>query len=214
MEEPGADLSHGSPLAMEWSGEGRRSAPALQKSQMKKSLQVMKFGGTSVGDASCITRAAKIIVNAAKEFRCVAVVSAMSGVTNRLIEAANHARAGNAREAAAILESLCKQHETALSSLVQHEEERQPIRQKLQEVLSEGRRLCEGTALLRELTARTLDAVSSLGERISAPLVAASAKGAGAASEATDASELIVNYAFHGGCEPLYEVYRGNSKNR
>src|SRR2546429_9190993 len=98
MEEPGADLSHGSPLAMEWSGEGRRSAPALQKSQMKKSLQVMKFGGTSVGDASCITRAAKIIVNAAKEFRCVAVVSAMSGVTNRLIEAANHARAGRSEE--------------------------------------------------------------------------------------------------------------------
>jgi bifunctional aspartokinase / homoserine dehydrogenase 1 len=214
MEEHGADLSHGSPLAMEWSGEGRRSAPALQKSEMKKSLQVMKFGGTSVGDASCITRAAKIIVNAAKEFRCVAVVSAMSGVTNRLIEAANHARAGNAREAAAILESLCKQHETALGSLVQHEEERQPIRQKLQEVLSEGRRLCEGTALLRELTARTLDAVSSLGERLSAPLVAAAVKGAGAASEAIEASELIVTDAFHGGAEPQMEATREKSQKR
>src|SRR5215472_12714042 len=154
---------------------------------MKKRLQVMKFGGTSVGDASCITRAAKIIVNAAKEFRCVAVVSAMSGVTNRLIEAANLARTGNAGEAAAILESLCKQHETALSSLVQ-QEERQPIRQKLQEVLSEGRRLCEGTALLRELTPRTLDAVSSLGERLSAPLVAAAVKETGATSEAIEAA--------------------------
>src|SRR6266571_6589269 len=118
MEEPGADLSHGSPLAMEWSGEGRRSAPALQKSEMKKRLQVMKFGGTSVGDASCIARAANIIVNAAKEYRCVAVVSAMSGVTNRLIEAANHAEAGNVVEAAAILEALREQHEMALTSLI------------------------------------------------------------------------------------------------
>src|SRR5215472_10042224 len=110
---------------------------------MKKRLQVMKFGGTSVGDASCIARAAKIIVNAAKEYRCVAVVSAMSGVTNRLIEAANHARSGNAAEALAILEALRKQHETALTSLIQAEKERACIRGKLIEVLGEGRRLCE-----------------------------------------------------------------------
>lgn len=214
MEEPVADLSQGSPSPMEWSREGGSSAPALKKSDMKKRLQVMKFGGTSVGDASCITRAANIIVNAAKEFRCVAVVSAMSGVTNRLIEAANHARAGNAGEAAAILESLCKQHETALSSLVQQEEERQPIRKKLQEVLSEGRRLCEGTALLRELTPRTLDAVSSLGERLSAPLVAAAVKEAGAASEAIEASGLIVTDAFHGGAEPQMDATREKSQKR
>src|SRR5205085_7876324 len=69
---------------------------------MNKRLQVMKFGGTSVGDAACIARAAKIVVDAAREYRCVAVVSAMSGITNRLIEAANHARGGNAAEATAI----------------------------------------------------------------------------------------------------------------
>src|SRR5215467_1410028 len=124
---------------------------------MKKRLQVMKFGGTSVGDASCIARAAKITVDAAKEYRCVAVVSAMSGVTNRLIEAANHAQAGSAVEALAVLEALRKQHETALISLIPQEKERERFRGKLDGVLAEGRRLCEGTALLRELTPRTLD---------------------------------------------------------
>src|SRR5437764_14935629 len=89
----------------------------FERCEMKKRLQVMKFGGTSVGDASCIQRAAKIIVDAAKECRCVAVVSAMSGVTNRLIEAANQARTGKAAGAAAILEALRKQHESALMSL-------------------------------------------------------------------------------------------------
>ena len=181
---------------------------------MKKRLQVMKFGGTSVGDASCIARAAKIIVDATKEYRCVAVVSAMSGVTNRLIEAANQAPARNGTEALAILEGLRKQHETALFSLVRQEKERECIRQQLKEVLAEGKRLCEGTALLRELTPRTLDAVSSLGERLSAPLVAAAVKEAGAASEAIEATELVVTDAFHGGAEPQMELTREKSQAR
>lgn len=181
---------------------------------MKKQLQVMKFGGTSVGDASCIARAAKIIVDATKEYRCVAVVSAMSGVTNRLIEAANHARAGNAPEATAILEALLKQHEMALASLIPNEKERASVRAKLEEALTEGRRLCEGTALLRELTPRTLDAVSSLGERLSAPLLAAAVKEAGATSEAIEASQLIVTDAFHGGAEPQMDLTREKSQKR
>ncbi len=55
---------------------------------MSARVQVMKFGGTSVGNAECIARAAKIIAGGARDGGCVAVVSAMSGVTNRLIDAA------------------------------------------------------------------------------------------------------------------------------
>src|SRR5947208_3981162 len=181
---------------------------------MKARLQVMKFGGTSVGDASCIARAAQIIAQAAKEGGCVAVVSAMSGVTNRLIEAAKKAEAGDAREAAAVLDALRQQHETALTSLIQCEEERARIRQRMEEVLAEGRRLCEGTALLRELTPRTLDAISSLGERLSAPLVAAAVRALGLPSEAIEATELIVTDAFHGGAEPHMELTRKKSQAR
>src|SRR5216684_466846 len=144
--------------------------------EMKSWLQVMKFGGTSVGDADCIASTAQIIVNAARESGCVTVVSAMSGVTNRLIEAARKAQAGDADEAAAIVDALRRQHESALASLVPQEKERARISQRIEEVLAEGRRLCDGTALLRELTPRTLDAISSLGERLSAPLVAAAVR--------------------------------------
>jgi len=49
---------------------------------------------------------AQIIAKAAKECGCITVVSAMSGATNRLIEAAKKAQAGNADEAAAILDAL------------------------------------------------------------------------------------------------------------
>src|SRR5258708_29406902 len=122
---------------------------------MKPRLQVMKFGGTSVGDAACIARTAQIIAKAAKESGCVAVVSAMSGVTNRLIEAAKNAQAGNTGEAAAVVDVLRKQHEAALTSLIKREEERDRIRQRLEEGPAEGRRLCEGTTPLPEPTPTT-----------------------------------------------------------
>jgi len=181
---------------------------------MKPRLQVMKFGGTSVGDASCITRTAKIIARAAKENLCVVVVSAMSGVTNRLIEAAKTAQAGNAAEAEAIMDALRQQHETALSSLLPDEQKRARLRERMEQVLAEGRRLCEGTALLRELTPRTLDAISSLGERLSAPLVAAAVHELGVCSEAIEATELVVTDAFHGGAEPQMELTREKSQAR
>lgn len=181
---------------------------------MKPRLQVMKFGGTSVGDASCIARTAKIVVDAAKECRCVVVVSAMGGVTNRLIEAAKQAESGKAPEAVAILDALRQQHKAALTALISNETARAQVQRKMADVFGEGRRLCEGTALLRELTPRTLDSISSLGERLSAPLVAAAVKEAGAASEAIEATELIVTDAFHGGAEPQMEPTREKSQAR
>src|ERR1700719_4962636 len=181
---------------------------------MKARLQVMKFGGTSVGDAACIARTAQIIAKAAKESGCIAVVSAMSGVTNRLIEAAKKAQEGNPGEAAAVVDALRKQHEAALTTLIPHENERARIRRCLEEVLAEGRRLCEGTALLRELTPRTLDAISSLGERLSAPLVAAAVRELGLPGESVESSELIVTDDFHGGAEPQMELTHAKTQAR
>ena len=60
----------------------------------------MKFGGTSVGDAACIARAAQICAAAARESSVVVVVSAMSGVTNSLIEAATFSEAGESQKLA------------------------------------------------------------------------------------------------------------------
>ena len=105
---------------------------------MKTRLQVMKFGGTSVGDASCILRAAQIIAKAAKVNRCVAVVSAMSGVTNRLISAAKSAESGEAEEASGVLDALRGQHETALVNLLPREADRIPIRDQISRLLLKG----------------------------------------------------------------------------
>ena len=175
---------------------------------MTARLQVMKFGGTSVGDASCMARTAQILAQAARAGTCVAVVSAMSGVTNRLIEAAQRAGAGDKEQGTAVLESLRKQHTEVLKSLVREDSARKAIEEEMEEVLAEGSRLFDGTALLRELTPRTLDAISSLGERLSAPLVAGAVRELGLQSEAVDATEVIITDAFHGGAEPLMDRTR------
>ena len=176
------------------------------------SLQVMKFGGTSVGDANCIGRAAQIIAAGAREGACLAVVSAMSGVTNRLIAAAHRAESGEKSAGEEILNALHKQHDEALMKLVRDSNERSKIGGSIQEVLDHGRRLFAGTALLHELTPRALDAISSLGERLSAPLVAGAVSELGLRSEPVEATEVIVTDGFHGGAEPLMDRTRAASE--
>ena len=168
----------------------------------------MKFGGTSVGDAACIARAAQICAAAARESSVVVVVSAMSGVTNRLIEAATFSEAGESEKSSEQLAAIRRQHEMALEALIADAPTRKKLTQRIEDILGEAARLCEGTALLRELTPRTLDLVSSLGERLSAPIVSAMISAAGASSEPIEATELIVTDGFHGGAEPLIDLTR------
>jgi len=174
----------------------------------------MKFGGTSVGDAACIARVAQIVRDASRENPVVVVVSAMSGVTNRLVEAATRSKTGEHGEVASIFQALRKQHETAIGALVRGAEKRAQIAEGLEKIFAEGERLCQGTALLQELTPRTLDSISSLGERLSAPIVAGALEEIGAASEAVDATEVIVTDSFHGGADPLMDRTRERSQAR
>jgi bifunctional aspartokinase / homoserine dehydrogenase 1 len=181
---------------------------------MSSRLQVMKFGGTSVGDATCIARTAQIVAAAAKQNPCIVVVSAMSGVTNRLIEAAKKAATGDSNEGTSLIKMLREQHATAVESLIKDAEVRKCVMQKLDGVLGEAKRLCDGTGLLRELTPRTLDEVSSLGERLSAPIVAEAVKALGLRSESIEATELIVTDAYHGGAEPRMDLTRERAQAR
>lgn len=183
-------------------------------SHMKSKLQVMKFGGTSVGDGSCIRRSATIVANASKEFSIAVVVSAMSGVTNRLIDAAHQAKRGDRDAGKALADALRKQHFEALAALVPLEASQLEVKSRVEEILSEASRLYEGTALLRELTPRTLDSISSLGERLCAPVFSAALAAMGAASSPIEATELIVTDSFHGGAEPQALPTRERSQAR
>src|SRR5882757_9517365 len=151
-----------------------------------KKIRVMKFGGTSMGDAVCIRRAAEILAAAAHEGSVVAVVSAMGGVTNRLIKAAQTSEQGDQQTAATVTSELRAQHSAAISALVEDSSRRGLLTAETESIIQEVANLCRGTALLRELTPRTLDAISSAGERLSARLLAAALCQMGAPSTAVD----------------------------
>lgn len=174
----------------------------------------MKFGGTSVGDADCIRRAAEIVKSAVAERPVVVVVSAMSGVTNRLIAGARNAEAGEEENLRGLVAELHEQHDTAAKTLVSDTKRRAAIASGFASVFEELERLLRGTALLRELTPRALDAISGIGERLSAPLVAGAIAALGLRCEPVSATEIIVTDAHHGRAEPLMNRTRERAEAR
>ena len=152
-----------------------------------------------MGDASCIRKVVDIIRVAAAKDDIVVVVSAMAGVTNRLIQAAKQSEADNHAAATAIFKELRTQHNLAASALLDSPEE---LHGKIHELFQEGSGLCQDTRELCQLTTRASDSISSLGERLSAPLIAAALAEQGIASRAMDATELIVTDSHHGAADP------------
>lgn len=181
---------------------------SLPAQNAARPLRIMKFGGTSVGDAVCISRVVEIVKSALLESDLVVVVSAMAGVTNRLIEAAAQAEAGNSPQFAAIFEELRARHRTVLDSLIASVVERSRLSHHMRQCFEEGERLCRGTLLVRELTPRVRDAVSSLGERLTAPLVASALQQAGIRSDSIEATRLVVTDFAHGAADPRVELTR------
>jgi aspartokinase/homoserine dehydrogenase 1 len=177
-------------------------------------LRVVKFGGTSVGDASCIRKVAEIVRDAARESDLVVVVSAMSGVTNKLVEAAAHSEAGNREAVEMIFEELRERHRAVAGALIHAVSVRSRIQHEVEQIFQEGERLCHGTALLRELTLRARDSITSLGERLSAPIVAAALAECGVRSEAIEATELVVTDSCHGAADPLMDLTRQRCEER
>ena len=181
---------------------------------MGDNLQVMKFGGTSVGNAECISRAADIVSRASGEGSVVAVVSAMGGVTNRLMEAAKASALGDMDAGGNLAESLRQQHQEAIEILIGDGDKRAQLAAELKEIIDEVTGLCRGTALLRELTPRTLDAISSAGERLSARLLAGALRELGLNALAIEATELIVTDNHSGRAAPLMAETRARSAAR
>ncbi len=171
-------------------------------------LRIMKFGGTSVGDAACIRRVAEIVRSAACDSDLVVVVSAMGGVTNRLLEAAMRAEAGDRSSAAAIFVNIRSQHDAAVNSLIHSPDQRRAVLRKMEECYEQGERLYQRGDAQREFTLRDRDAISSLGERLSAPLVAGALMECGVRSQAVEATEIIVTDSCHGAADPCMDATR------
>lgn len=167
-------------------------------------LRVMKFGGTSVGDPDRMAATAKIIREHAAEGQLVVVVSAMQQVTASLLAAATAASGRETDTWQTIGEELRRRHSEVCETLVAAQE-RPQIQAQIDAELSTFKDFCVGFSLVRELTPRALDSLSSLGEVMSATLLAAVLRAGGLDAEAVDATELIVTDDGFGTASLLFE---------
>lgn len=156
---------------------------------------VMKFGGTSVESAAAIERVAAI-VNERRAQQPIVVVSAMGKTTNRLLEAAHLAVSGRRVEALDKVEALRLYHHAEADSY--------GAASLIDDHFNELAELVRGLAILGELTPRSIDAISSFGERISSRIVAL-ALGA----QHLDSRTVITTDERHTMAAPLYpETYQ------
>lgn len=176
-------------------------------------LIVMKFGGTSVGSVEALQNVVTIVRDAReKGQQLVVVVSAMSGVTNLLLEAATKAEAGDEAIAHRVRAEIARKHSEVTLHFLGQTKEREQVVARLDELLDELESLCHGIRVLGELTPRALDVIGGLGERLSVIQVAAILNRAGIPAQDVAATELIVTDRRFGSAVPLIEPTAVKSK--
>lgn len=157
------------------------------------STLVMKFGGTSVGSPSAIQQTASIIQKHKLVWdNLVVVVSAMSGITDKLIHSARLAADNDGGDASNIIGQIQNQHLEVVNALVSDPVEKQILLAVLQQRLDELSSYCQSIQVLGEVTPRGMDVISSLGERITAQVVATVLRSIGTPAQAVEASECII----------------------
>jgi len=168
---------------------------------------VMKFGGTSVESAAAIERVAGI-VKTRQERGPVVVVSAMGKTTNKLLAIASAAMAGSRAEYIRQLHDLRDFHSREARQVVPLDH-RAELDRTLDEHFQELTELVKGLAVLGELTPRSIDAISSYGERLSSYIVTLAFRHYGMAAEHVDSRRVILTDKRHTQAAPNFpETYR------
>lgn len=167
---------------------------------------VMKFGGTSVGSAERI-RALGDRVRERLARRPIVVVSALSRVTDTLVAGANLAL-GRDSDYETVIAELRERHRAAVRELVPKGAAQDRLLQHVDHAVDELWSLYTGVYNLAELTPRSLDAISGIGERLSFEIVAAALQAAGIPAQGVDARGVIVTDETFGRALPLLEDTR------
>jgi aspartate kinase len=163
---------------------------------------VMKFGGTSVGDAAAIERAARIVAERAA-LQPVVVVSAMTKMTDQLLAMGRAAGAGNRESALQLSRAARERHRATASELLGAGDS--TVHLQLEALFDALDELLRGVAAVGELTPRTTDYVLSFGERLSSRLVTAAFCVCGLPAALVDACQVMLTDASHTRAVPQLE---------
>jgi aspartate kinase len=132
----------------------------------------MKFGGTSVATGEKIQHVARLVAKHVDQGNgVVVVVSALDGVTDKLIEAAEQAKKGNRDYISEFKQEIFEQHLVATRKAIPNKRVRADFEQILKTTVDELEKVLTGIIYVGELTSKSKDYVLSFGERLSAPIV-------------------------------------------
>ena len=175
-------------------------------------MKVIKFGGTSVGSGEIIKKVIDIVKKELKTDPSIwVVVSAFSGVTEKLIQIAKLAEK-NDPEFHTLLNELISRHIDTIKYLFSPQT-CDSIIEKAYKDLKDLKSLINGVSLLRELSKRSLDLVMSFGERLSAFIISEYAREAGEDSKFLDTRDLIVSDDNFGFARVKLAITSDNLKN-
>lgn len=168
---------------------------------------VMKFGGSSVESAAAIERVAGI-VKARLDRRPAVVVSAMGKTTNKLLALASAAIHGKRAEYIAMLHDMRDFHSREARQVVPLAD-RAELDRTLDDHFQELTELVKGLAVLGELTPRSIDAISSYGERLSSYIVTLAFRHFGMGAVHLDSRQVVVTDHRHTQAAPNFpETYK------
>jgi len=162
---------------------------------------LLKFGGTSVGDAEAIARTGRIVSTRMEE-GAVVVVSALAGVTNGLIAIAEQAAKGHLIGALGAVEALRTRHMEQATILLGEGVRGTETIAELSAMADELAHLAEALATLGDLTPRSLDAISAFGEKMSSLLCVAAFQEQGIPAVHVDACTVMITDATFNRAEP------------
>ncbi|MDO4931472.1 MAG: bifunctional aspartate kinase/homoserine dehydrogenase I [Prevotellaceae bacterium] len=140
-------------------------------------MKVLKFGGTSVGSVESILSLRNIVMNEAKEQSVIVVVSALGGITDKLIETSRLALAGDERYRNEF-DAIVDRHHKMIDTIITDTKDRERLFNKVDSLLEQLRSIYFGVFLIHDLSKKTQDAIVAYGERLSSNIVATLIKGA------------------------------------
>lgn len=161
---------------------------------------VMKFGGSSVADASSIERVVNIIRGYLPQHPVI-VVSAMSKTTRKLLRAAELAAGGDLAAGTTQLEELKAYHMEVIRGL-----RATAVESEVDGYFNEIERLLSGLAILREFTPRGRDRIAAYGELISSKILVEALRRAGVNARWLDARQFIITDDDHTRARPLFDM--------
>lgn len=166
----------------------------------------MKFGGTSVGSSDAIASTVNIIKDfLAQGHEVLVVVSAMSGVTDLLLQSANAAVQSDKWSYTNINEEIQQKHHDVIMTLIKSTDEQDAILTEVNRLLQSHMELCEAVNILHEATPRILDSIVSFGERLSSRVIATVLRNQGINARQYDSSNFIITDNNYQDAEPIWD---------